>query len=184
MGNMKYRGHQLGRPFRYLYLRFIRLRGTAEEVARGMALGVFIGLTPTMGIQMPIAFFFAMLLKENKIAAIIGVWISNPMTAIPIYTYNFKIGKYLLGTPDIKMPDFSSLNEVMVLGHDLILPLTIGSLIAGAFSATVAYFITLKAYAVVQMERKILAKMRAKKKAKKEASIEIEKNIIEEKKDK
>ena len=84
MGNMKYRGHQLGRPFRYLYLRFIRLRGTAEEVARGMALGVFIGLTPTMGIQMPLAFFFAMLLKENKIAAVIGVWISNPMTAIPI----------------------------------------------------------------------------------------------------
>ena len=181
---MKYRGHQLGRPFRYLYLRFIRLRGTAEEVARGMALGVFIGLTPTMGIQMPIAFFFAMLLKENKIAAVIGVWISNPMTAIPIYTYNFKIGKYLLGTPDIKMPDFSSFHEVLVLGYDLMAPLTIGSLVAGAFSAAVAYFITLKAYAVVQMEREMLSKMRAKKRAKKEALISAEKNIIEEKGDK
>jgi len=184
MGNMKYRGHQLGRPFRYLYLRFIRLRGTAEDVARGMALGVFIGLTPTMGIQMPLAFFFAMLLKENKIAAVIGVWISNPMTAIPIYTYNFKVGKYLLGTPDIKMPNFSSLNEILALGHDLILPLAIGSLIAGLFSATIAYFITLKAYAVVQMEREMLAKMRAKKKAKKIAKIETEKNIREEKEDK
>jgi len=181
---MKYRGHQLGRPFRYLYLRFIRLRGTAEDVARGMALGVFIGLTPTMGIQMPLAFFFAMLLKENKIAAVIGVWISNPMTAIPIYTYNFKVGKYLLGTPDIKMPNFSSLNEILALGHDLILPLAIGSLIAGLFSATIAYFITLKAYAVVQMEREMLAKMRAKKKAKKIAKIETEKNIREEKEDK
>ncbi len=181
---MKYRGHQLGRPFRYLYLRFIRLRGTAEDVARGMALGVFIGITPTMGVQMPLAFFFAMLLKENKIAAVIGVWISNPMTAIPIYTYNFKIGKYLLGTPDIKMPNFSSLNEVLALGHDLILPLTLGSCIAGVFSATVAYFITLKAYAVVQMEREMLGKMRAKKKAKKIAKIETENNIIEEKEDK
>ncbi len=181
---MKYRGHQLGRPFRYLYLRFIRLRGTAEDVARGMALGVFIGITPTMGVQMPLAFFFAMLLKENKIAAVIGVWISNPMTAIPIYTYNFKVGKYLLGTPDIKMPNFSSLNEILALGHDLILPLAIGSLIAGLFSATIAYFITLKAYAVVQMEREMLAKMRAKKKAKKIAKIETEKNIREEKEDK
>jgi len=188
MGNMKYRGHRLGRPFRYLYLRFIRLRGTAEEVARGMALGVFIGLTPTMGIQMPLAFFFAMLLKENKIAAVIGVWISNPMTAIPIYTYNFKIGKYLLGTPDVKMPSFSSLNEILDLGHDLILPLAIGSIVAGIISATVAYFITLKAYAVVQMEREVLAKMRAKKKekkkAKKEAKVMAEKNLIEDKEDK
>jgi uncharacterized protein (DUF2062 family) len=184
MGDMKYRGHQLGRPFRYLYLRFIRLRGTAEDVARGMALGVFIGITPTMGIQMPIAFFFAMLLKENKIAALIGVWISNPMTAIPIYTYNFKIGKYLLGTPDIKMPDFSSLSDIMALGHDLILPLTLGSLIAGFFSAIIAYFVTLKAYAVVQMEREMLAKMRAKNRLKKEMALKAEKNRLEGKEDK
>ena len=181
---MKYRGHQLGRPFRYLYLRFIRLRGTAEEIARGMALGVFIGMTPTMGVQMPLAFFFAMLLKENKIAALIGVWISNPMTAIPIYTFNFKIGKYLLGTPDIKMPDFSSLNDILILGHDLILPLTIGCLVVGVFAAMIAYFVTYKAYEVVQMEREMLAKMRAKKKLKKKASVKIEKNIREEKENK
>lgn len=150
---MRDKGSPVVRLLKYLYLRFIRLRGSAEEVARGMALGVFIGLTPTMGVQMPLALFFAMFLKENKIAALIGVWISNPMTAIPIYTYNFKIGKYLLGTPDLKMPGFSSLNDVFALGHDLLLPLIIGSIVSGFFSAAVAYFVTLKAYIVIQRKR-------------------------------
>lgn len=160
---MKYRGSPVERTLRYLHLRFVRLRGTAEEVARGMALGVFIGITPTMGVQMPLALFFAMLLKENKIAAVIGVWISNPMTAIPIYTYNFKIGKYLLSTPDLRMPNFSSIQDVLALGHDFLLPLMLGSIVAGLFSAAVAYVITLRFYDVVRFERKILARRREKK---------------------
>ena len=153
------------RPLRYLYLKFVRLRGSAEDVARGMALGVFIGMTPTMGVQTVLALFFAMLLKENRLAAIIGVWISNPMTALPIYTFNFKIGKYLLGTSDFKMPDFSSLHDVIALGHDLLLPLFAGSVIVGILSAAIAYFITLKAYAFVKMEKKKLAHLKERKKS-------------------
>ncbi|MBE9535542.1 MAG: DUF2062 domain-containing protein [Proteobacteria bacterium] len=153
---MRYQGTALERSFRYLYLRFLRLRGSAKDVARGMALGVFIGITPTMGVQMPIALFFAMLLKENKLAAVIGVWISNPMTAIPIYTYNFKIGKYILGTPDIKMPSFTSLQDVLALGHDLFMPLFVGSIVAGIFSAAVAYVATYYIYSGIQKEREII----------------------------
>jgi len=172
MADIKDKGNPFTRVLRYLYLRFIRLRGTPEDVARGMALGVFIGITPTMGVQMPLAFFFAMLLKENKMAAIIGVWISNPMTAIPIYTYSFKIGKYLLGTPDLRMPDFSSINEVLALGYDFLAPLLLGSILAGIFSAAVAYVLTLRAYALVQLEREKIAELRKKRAAKKRKRIE------------
>lgn len=165
---MKYKGTALERSLRYLYLRFLRLRGSAKDVARGMALGVFIGITPTMGVQMPIALFVAMLLKENKIAAIIGVWISNPMTAIPIYAYNFKIGKYILGTPDIKMPNFTSLQEVLALGHDLIMPLFVGSIVAGIFSAAIAYVLTYYIYSGILKEREIIRQWKRNRLAEKE----------------
>lgn len=160
---MKERGSPFTRSLRYFYLRFVRLRGTPEEVARGMALGVFIGMTPTMGVQIPIALFLAVLLKENKIAAILGVWVSNPMTAIPIYTFNFKVGKYMLGTADLKMPNFASLREVLSLGHDLLLPLWLGSFLVGLFSAAVAYVFTLRIYTFVKLEKEKLASKKWKK---------------------
>lgn len=163
MGDMREKGSPVIRSLRYLYLRFIRLRGSAEEVARGMALGVFIGMTPTMGVQTPLALFFAMLLKENKIAALIGVWISNPMTAIPIYTFNFKVGKHLLGTPDIKMPNFASLHDVLALGHDLFFPLIAGSIVVGVFSAAIAYLTTLKTYSFIKMEKEKLSRRKREK---------------------
>lgn len=169
---MKERGYGLNRLFRYGYLRFVRLRGTAEEVARGMALGVFIGMTPTMGVQMPIALFVAMLLRENKLAAVLGVWISNPATAIPIYTFNFKLGKYLLSTPDLKMPRLTSLSEVLELGHDFLLPLLLGCLISGIVSAAVTYVVTLKTYQFVRMEKDKLVHWKEEKKKKKEGTAE------------
>jgi len=160
---MKDKGSPFYRSGRYLYLRFIRLRGSAEEVARGMALGVFIGMTPTMGIQMPIALFFAMILRENKIAALLGVWISNPMTVIPIYTFNFKMGKYILGTPDLKMPNFSSIEEMFQLGHDLLFPLTVGSLVVGVVAAAVAYVATLYLYSAIKYEKEKIKRKREEK---------------------
>ena len=42
-------------------------------------------MTPTMGIQMPIAIFFAAMLKWSKISAAFGVWITNPLTSPFIY---------------------------------------------------------------------------------------------------
>lgn len=160
---MKFKGSPIYRSGRYFYLRFVRLRGSAEEVARGMALGVFIGMTPTMGVQMPIALFFAMLLRENKLAAVLGVWISNPMTAIPIYTFNFKMGKYLLGTHDLKMPNFSSLEDVLQLGYDFLGPLTVGSLVVGIVAAAVAYVATLYIYSAVKYEKEKIVKKREEK---------------------
>ena len=173
---MKYKGTSLERILRYLYLRFIRLHGTAEDVARGLALGIFIGMTPTMGIQMPIAFFFAMLLKENKIAAVLGVWISNPATFIPLYTFNFQVGKYLLGTSDLKMPDFSSLREVMALGHDFLLPLVVGSLVAGVVVSTISYPIFLNLFRAIKAEREKLKRQRILKRKMKKVRLEEEKD--------
>jgi uncharacterized protein (DUF2062 family) len=66
---------------RKVYERFVKIRGQPREIALGFALGIFIGMTPTMGIQMPIAVFFAAMLKWSKISAALGVCITNPFTS-------------------------------------------------------------------------------------------------------
>ncbi|MBE9504135.1 MAG: DUF2062 domain-containing protein [Proteobacteria bacterium] len=162
---MKYRGTRIERTLRYVYLRFVRLHGTAKDVARGLALGVFIGMTPTMGIQTPLALLGAMLLKENKIAALIGVWVSNPMTFIPIYTFNFKVGKYILGTSALQMPKFTSIHEVLELGHDFIMPLILGSFIVAIITAVISYFIFLYVFTAIKLEKDKIKQHRALKRA-------------------
>ena len=54
---------------RRIYERFLKIRGRPREIALGFALGIFIGMTATMGIQMPIAVFFTAMLKWSKISA-------------------------------------------------------------------------------------------------------------------
>ena len=111
------------------FLRFIRLRGTPEEVAKGFALGIFIGMTPTFGVQMPIAFFFAWLLRENKLAAIIGVWVTNPLTAPFIYASEYEIGRLLRGMERLSLPTEYTLDTLSHLSWNILAPLCAGSLI-------------------------------------------------------
>lgn len=81
---------------RRFYDRFIRLRGDPREIALGFALGLFIGMSPTMGFQMIIAAFCASLLGWNKWSAAAGVWITNPFTAPFVYSANYWVGSRLL----------------------------------------------------------------------------------------
>lgn len=125
-------------------LRFIRLRGTPDEIAKGVALGIFIGMTPTMGFQMPIALFFAILLRENKLAAVLGVWITNPLTAPFIYALQYESGRLLLGMKRLQLPEELTLNALKTLGWEVLAPLCTGSLIFGVLSAALSFALTLR----------------------------------------
>jgi hypothetical protein len=125
-------------------LKFIRLRGSPDEIAKGVALGIFIGMTPTFGFQMAIAVFFAFLLKENKLAAALGVWITNPVTAPIIYGLEYEAGRLLLGLPRVGLPELT-LESLKSLGGDVLLPLCVGSVIFGIAGGALAYALTLRA---------------------------------------
>jgi uncharacterized protein (DUF2062 family) len=83
----------------YLYYRSVRLHGKPHEVSMGMAIGLAVGMTPTMGLQMPIAVAIAALFGQSKIAALVGVWITNPVTAPVIYLITYILGAFTLGFP-------------------------------------------------------------------------------------
>ena len=78
-------------------LRYILLiEDTPHSIALGTAVGMFIGMTPTVGIQMIIVIIFAFLASPlftfNRMAALITVYISNPLTMGPLYWFDYQIG--------------------------------------------------------------------------------------------
>lgn len=132
------------RQLRYVYLRLIHLEGDPQRLAWGMALGVYIGVTPTIPFHMISALALASLFRISRAAAVMGCWISNPLT-IPIFYYgSFIIGKRLLYPGEaLTFPETFDLRELLYLGWKVNLALQLGGLILALPFGVAAYFLTL-----------------------------------------
>jgi uncharacterized protein (DUF2062 family) len=136
----------LRRRIRYIYLQLRRLPGDPRKIAAGVALGVFIGVTPTIPFHMISALALAHLCGISRVAAVMGCWISNPITIPPFYYFSFKIGQWLL-YPDLTLtlPESVDLRELLRLGWEINLALQVGGVILAAPFGLAAYFLTLGA---------------------------------------
>lgn len=139
-----YRPHQswIRRRIRLTYLRLIRLRGNPKVLAKGFSVGVFAGCFPFFGLQSLIGLFLATIIRGSKVAAYAATWISNPLTYVPLYVFNYKIGKLLLGTEDTNLPplDLESFTAFKELGSTFAITLLMGSFVVGIFLAVITYF--------------------------------------------
>ncbi len=81
---------------RFIVLRVLHANDPPHALALGLAIGVFVAMTPTIGAQMVIAAAIAASFRANKILAMAAVWISNPVTMLPIYSVNWQIGRYFV----------------------------------------------------------------------------------------
>ncbi|QDU63722.1 hypothetical protein Pan216_46030 [Planctomycetes bacterium Pan216] len=136
---------------RDLIQRILHADETPHQMAWGGALGMFIAWTPTVGVQMILAAFFAWLLRANKLIAVATVWISNPYTAIPIYYVNYAVGAWLTGSKMITRAWFSELIYVdqrtwaeyldmaSVKFLEILWPLWLGSILLGLILAKLTY---------------------------------------------
>lgn len=79
-----------------LYRRFIAWliahTGTPHTIALGFAVGLFVALTPTVGFQMALGALFAHIVGGNRLIAAALAWITNPLTLVPIYYFNYRVG--------------------------------------------------------------------------------------------
>ncbi len=82
---------------RFLIQKVLHTNDTPHQIAVGVAVGIFVGLTPTVGFQMVIAVAIAAALRANKAICIPMVWITNPITLVPIYAACFQIGVAIMG---------------------------------------------------------------------------------------
>ena len=85
--------------------------GTPAERARGVAVGIFSGCFPFFGLQSLMGVCLASLVRGHHLLAVIGTWISNPLTYLPLYWLNYRVGSFVLGRGHIVHIDAGDKDE-------------------------------------------------------------------------
>jgi len=152
-----------GRYLRNLRRRFVHrivgISDTPRAIALGVAIGVFIAMTPTVGVQLIAAALICTLVRANRIAACLLVFISNPFTMLPIYWIDYWLGAHLTSTTRMTRADFDALWQRILdagmiggiregfhtLVGDLGPPMMIGGVILGLALAVPSYPLTYRA---------------------------------------
>jgi uncharacterized protein (DUF2062 family) len=164
--------------------RVLQLDDTPESIGRGVGLGLFIAFTPTVGIQMFIILIVNTIFRANRLAGLAMVWISNPVTVVPIYWWNYVIGVWLMGRESIAFERFERLftlesegflaqfmefvNNLGGLGMDVALPLTLGGFATGTLLGLIAYpaaaTLVRKEHAAIERLQQLRERRRERKK--------------------
>ncbi len=134
----------LSRVLRYHWLKLLRLQEDPRKLAWGMAVGVFVGITPTIPFHTVAALGLAALLRVSPVTAFIGIQVGNPFTAPALYLTAYKVGEFLLyrGQP-LSFPDscnYEAWIQVLCLGGTA---LQVGGVIIALPPAVASYFLTL-----------------------------------------
>ncbi len=122
------------------------LKDEPKQVSMGYALGIFLAASPFIGFKVPIAIAITLLFKWNKIAAIIGVFHVNPITAPFFYGFSFLIGKTILGINvsfNFSWPvTIQTLFDMLSTNSLVFMSLLAGGIILGLPMAVAAYCIS------------------------------------------
>lgn len=136
------------------YNRFLSLSGKPEEIARAMALGVFIGVTPTIPFHTALVMVICLLLRQNITAAMLGATIiSNPLTIPFLYLAGYELGVLVLGlgANPFVLADYD-VRSILEIGWHILYPLMVGGLILACVFAVPSYFISRRA--VVELRKR------------------------------
>lgn len=111
-----------------------------RNVLRALALGIFICFIP-FPMQTAMAAISALYLRVNVPVAILGSWISNPLTFGPIYYGSYRVGVMLLGTRAVADPAQFSGGDLGNPLLDIWPPLLLGCLICGLTLSLFSYWV-------------------------------------------
>ncbi len=122
----------------------IKLRESPHKVALAFATGVFIGMSPLLGFHTLLGFAVVWIFRLNPFATLAGVYITNPWTIVPIYTFSTWVGTQCLGIeqmiPEIDWSNFTFINLLDDL-EPLLMPFILGTLLIGSITSIICYII-------------------------------------------
>jgi uncharacterized protein (DUF2062 family) len=128
---------------------FLRLEEAPRKVALGFALGVLVGMTPFWGVHIPTSLLITAVLRWSKLAAVLGVQITNVGTAPFIYPLNYWVGLKLTGVSQAvawpRSMGYHQMFEFIEQSPLILVDLCVGGLVLGIPLAVASYFAVLKA---------------------------------------
>lgn len=155
-----------GKIYNQLILPIISSTAPVRQVSWGVTLGIFIGLTPTMGVQMYLVAALWWICRVCRFhfylpVGVAMVWITNPITVVPFYYGFLSLGNLFFQgmrwpTVNLDWPTFQQKFEQIAQNNlwelfeegskfflvDLGLPLATGSLFVAIPGAVASYFLT------------------------------------------
>ena len=137
----------------------IRSKNPPGIDARGVAVGLLVGIGIPVGAHTAVVGLLRLLLRFNLLAGFAFTWVCNPFTIFPLYYFCYWLGSLLLGRPiDMSFEAFRALMHSTVnqeyfwgtlvefakLGQGLLVRWLIGAGVVAIISATAGYVITLR----------------------------------------
>lgn len=130
--------------------KILQLDASPKRIATASAIGAVIGFSPYIGFHTVISIGISFVFNLPLYPLIVGAYITNPLTFIPIYTACYKFGELITGQQGSFPSDFSamSLTTVFATAKSFIVPFFVGAhllgLIIGVFTYILTYYLVKK----------------------------------------
>jgi uncharacterized protein (DUF2062 family) len=160
----------------------VRSNDSPKQIAGGVAIGTFASFNPTVISQSALVIIISTIFRCSRIPAVIMCFLSNPLTAVPMYGSAYMVGVWIvrpfgfktLALEDVlhlfTKPDEPGLwdavrykaAEIASLGWAGLVPMEVGATVVGAAAGAVMYYVTLKAVRVHRLRKAERMALRAR----------------------
>jgi uncharacterized protein len=136
--------------FRSLLKQVLHLRESPQRTALAFAIGVFIAFSPLYGLHTVIVLLCTWALGLNFFALMVGAFVNNPWTLVPILGATYWVGALLLGRSDSPTFDWHDMSfgaiyeQVMPYAIPFFLGGFVLSLLGAALAYPLAYYFVAK----------------------------------------
>jgi uncharacterized protein len=115
----------------------LRTKPSPHTIAVGIAIGTFISILPTPGLNFALGFLILLIFKRvNKYSLFLALLFWNTITLAPIYILSYKIGNLLFSQAPIVTIELSLLDKVYQFSRRFL----IGNLILAVTISITAYY--------------------------------------------
>lgn len=109
-----------------------------HSVSVAVFVGIFVGFLPIPG-QMPLAAVLAFVFRCNLPISIVGCWVTNPLTIVPVFYTTYELGRWILHDPPVKFSIELSWTWLTEEFQRVWQPLMFGSVLAGLVLGLLGY---------------------------------------------
>ncbi|MFO0752241.1 MAG: DUF2062 domain-containing protein [Thermodesulfovibrionales bacterium] len=122
----------------------VSIQDSPRKIAISFAVGVFLGMSPLLGLHTVLGIAAAWIFRLNKFVTILGVYITNPWTIVPLYTFSTWLGARMLGMGRIVPAiDWNGITFSYFLKEmkPLLWPFLLGTTFVGLLFAALGYVV-------------------------------------------
>jgi uncharacterized protein (DUF2062 family) len=122
----------------------LSVKDTPHRLSLAFSLGIFIGMSPLLGFHTILGILVSSVFRLNRLVTLAGVFVTNPWTIIPIYTFSTWVGARCLGIKSI-LPDIDwnhiTFGALLNDFRPLLMPFIFGTVLIGVVSSLISYTI-------------------------------------------